>query len=119
MNGEWLCECELYVGNLLMEFLTACGPDNKSLHSVPLYRSDLNEAGTGVLVSSLLEVNGAHITGTSASTTSGEGMVKWELCLTLVFVVVTAVLLKASLPWQLPVTIWAYKPEAANTVYSS
>ena len=22
-------------------------------------------------------------------------------------------------PWQRPVTIWAYKPEAANTVYSS
>lgn len=83
MNGEWLCECELYVGNLLMEFLMACGPDNKSLHSVALYGSDLNEAGTGVLVSSLLEVRGAHITGTSASTTSGEGMVKWELCLTL------------------------------------
>jgi hypothetical protein len=36
-----------------------------------------------VLVSSLLEVNGAHITGMSALTTSGEGMVKRELCLTL------------------------------------
>jgi len=23
------------------------------------------------------------------------------------------------LPWQQPVTTWAYKPEAANTVYSS
>jgi len=84
MNGEWLIQCELYVGNLLlMEFLLACGPDSKSLRSVALYGRDLNEAGTGVLVSSLLEVNSAHVTGTSASTTSGEGMVKWELCLTL------------------------------------
>jgi hypothetical protein len=77
MNGEWLCE--LYVGNLLMELLSACGPDNKSLYSVALYGSDLNEAGTGVLVSSLLEVNSAHITGTSASTTYCKGMVKREL----------------------------------------
>jgi hypothetical protein len=35
-----------------------------------------------VLVSSLLEVKSAHVTGTSALT-SGEGMVKRELCLTL------------------------------------
>jgi hypothetical protein len=39
------------VGNLLfMEFLSACRPDSKSLHSVALYVCDLNEAGTGVLV---------------------------------------------------------------------
>jgi hypothetical protein len=71
----------------------------QSLHSVALYGSNLNEASTGVLVSSLLEVNSAHVTGTSASTTSGEGMVKWELCLTLVYVVVTAVLLKIQVFW--------------------
>jgi len=74
----------MYVGNLLlMEFLSACGPDSKSLNSVALYGSDLNEADTGVLVSSLLEVNSANVTGTSASTTSSEGMMKRELCLTL------------------------------------
>jgi hypothetical protein len=84
MNGKWLIQYELYVGNLLlMVFLLACGPDSKSLHSVALYGRDMNEAGTGVLVSSLLEVNSAHVTGTVASTTSGEGMVKWEFCLTL------------------------------------
>jgi len=72
------------VGNLLLvEFLLTCGPNSKSLHSVALYGSDLNEASTGVLVSSLLEVNSANVTGKSAWTTSGKGMVKWELCLTL------------------------------------
>jgi len=36
-----------------------------------------------VLVSSLLEVDSANVTGMSALTTSSEGMVKRELCLTL------------------------------------
>ena len=50
MNGKWLIQCELCVGNLLlMEFLSACGPDSKSLHRLALCGSDLNEAGTGVL----------------------------------------------------------------------
>jgi len=84
MNGECLIQCELYVGNLLlMEFLSACGPDSKSLNSVALYGNNLNETGTGVLVLSLLQVNSANVTGTSASTAPSEGMVKWELCLTL------------------------------------
>jgi hypothetical protein len=69
------------VGNLLLEFV-ACGPDSKLLHSVALYGSDLHVAGTGVLVSSLLEVNIACLTGTSASISS-ESMVEQELCLTL------------------------------------
>jgi len=85
----------------LMEFLSACRPDSKSLHTVALYGSDLNEAGSEVMVSSLLEVNSAHITGTNASTTYGKGMVKRELCLTLIFVVVTAVLVEIQVFWSI------------------
>lgn len=77
MNGECLIQCELYVGNLLLrEFLLARGPDSKSLNSVALYGSNQNEAATGALVSSLLEVNSANVTGMSALTTSSKAMVE-------------------------------------------
>jgi len=84
MNGECLIQCELYVGNLLLrEFLSAHGPDGKSLNSVALYGSNQNEAATGELVSSLLEENSANVTGMSASITSSKAMMKRDLCLTL------------------------------------